>query len=350
MEIEDTTDRVVTSSFLAVLVFIGTLGNSLTIYIYALKYKPKSPFTTFTICLAIIDLLTCTLVMPGDILDLLYPYDLFSEIVCKIYRFIASVLFFCSVFCLLVISIDRYRRVCQPLKEQIGNRLSIKLCILAIIIGIIASTPVLYIQGSHTTTKANVTVATCFISDEAETTSIPVLFALFLFFVFLSTLVALAYLYISIYRVIKSRLTRKHKRTAKVNPTTISNLYTVQTDVYVTQTEGADKTRGTHTGNLQSQESSGNARERQSSASRHKLLLFFSITVVFVCAYFPYLVVAFCVLIHDDFRSSMTTAGLTFYRLAFRFIFVHNVTNIVIYLVFDAKFRTESKNILTICK
>uniref|UniRef100_A0A0L8HNL1 G-protein coupled receptors family 1 profile domain-containing protein n=1 Tax=Octopus bimaculoides TaxID=37653 RepID=A0A0L8HNL1_OCTBM len=86
------------------------------IYIYGCQFQ-KSNVETFILVLAVIDLIGCIFGMPLEMVEL-YP-AIQSTYLCKFYKFVAFICSTMSSFILLIISIERFKKICRPLSKQI---------------------------------------------------------------------------------------------------------------------------------------------------------------------------------------------------------------------------------------
>lgn len=64
--------------FLFILLPFGVVGNIVTILVYGLKYRP-STFRVYLLTLAIVDLLSCFIGMPVELVDNLLPLVFYDE-------------------------------------------------------------------------------------------------------------------------------------------------------------------------------------------------------------------------------------------------------------------------------
>lgn len=107
--------------YLAVLMIAGTVGNALVCYFYGRKSR-RSSNTVFILGVAMYDLILCTVSIPIEFVDIRFFYNFPYTVPCKVMRFVTYFAAVGSVFTLLVISIDRYRKICRPFKKQVGVR------------------------------------------------------------------------------------------------------------------------------------------------------------------------------------------------------------------------------------
>ena len=148
---------------------IGCVGNILILIVYS-KWYSYCNFRYFVLCLAVCDLTSCVTTLPGEIFSLAkwyhYPYD----VICKIKSYFHVLTAWASAFTLFLLAIDRYRKVCKPLKRQIKPGLALKLCILGVFLASVISVPVTILWGKQTYTytegNRSADVSICEIADE----------------------------------------------------------------------------------------------------------------------------------------------------------------------------------------
>ena len=132
--------------FLSSLIVIGLFGNVHVLYVYCRKYK-KSNYRIYVLWLAILDILNCTITAPLVIFYLFTPVVYPNDIFCKIFRFMLYFFAMCSTSALVVIAVDRCRKVLKPLKRQITTTQAKKLCVLCLLVALVLSWPAIVLFG-----------------------------------------------------------------------------------------------------------------------------------------------------------------------------------------------------------
>ena len=116
----------------------------LLVYFYGRKVKP-TPSYMFIITLAVIDFIMCAVAMPLEIVDLVRFYTFENSIACKMMRYFNYFVSIASVFTLIAIATERYRKICRPF----GDQLSIKTTKIAIgciiFMSIISASPTVFL-------------------------------------------------------------------------------------------------------------------------------------------------------------------------------------------------------------
>lgn len=100
---------------------VGFIGNLLTCYVYGFRLK-MTPTYLFVVMLAVVDLITCAIITPARIFQNVFPMMTTSDVLCKLHMTLLVFTGYCTCGFLLAISVDRYRRMCYPLKSQLTMR------------------------------------------------------------------------------------------------------------------------------------------------------------------------------------------------------------------------------------
>ena len=134
------------ATILGVFFVLGIGGNIIVLCVFSLsgEYKPNN-FKKFVICIAIIDLLTCILNIPAEILKTHYFFSLPSVLHCKVKCFFNILGMTSSANVFMVFSVDRYRKICQPFKKQLTTRLVIACIIAVIVFSLVTSLPAFFL-------------------------------------------------------------------------------------------------------------------------------------------------------------------------------------------------------------
>ncbi|CAL1547526.1 unnamed protein product, partial [Lymnaea stagnalis] len=199
--------------FLGLLSILGVVGNGFVCFIFTRKFSKNSQ-NLLIVLLAVFDLHTCVLTIPYEIIDLrFYVYYIFdTDVICKVFKFVNT---FCnagSILVLLVIAVDRYRKVCKPLNSQLQLQ-SIRITfILIFVISACYSIPIFFLYG-YRTIQSNIIHGAksrdCSTPDGIDTLY-PTVFNGVLFLTFVIISIALIIMYSKILAEVKRR--NKHKK------------------------------------------------------------------------------------------------------------------------------------------
>ena len=196
--------------YLLLLVLLGVPGNLTVIVIYLLKMT-RTTSRTFIISLAVCDFINCAFGMPVELglIANYYRFDL--PLLCKVSRFSNFLMNNISSVVLLGIAVDRFRRVCLPLRPNMTVRHAKMICFIGAIISIIFAAPALLLYGTRTfhipgsTNNTIIVLKACYINDASWKTTYPMVFNLFLFVSVLIIIFALTVMYALVGRVVCRR-------------------------------------------------------------------------------------------------------------------------------------------------
>ena len=189
--------------FVGIEAVFGFFGNLLILYVF-LFYYHKCNFKYFVLCLSFIDTTSTLTTLPGEIVTQTFWYVYPVPLVCKIKSFFNMFTVCGCAFGLLVIAIDRYRKVCRPLAWQIKPRLAMILIFIQLIISFIIAIPVPFFWGTHSFIKEykgrNITVTVCEIDAKYTNTDYPLKYSIVTETVISLTMFILLILYIFVIR------------------------------------------------------------------------------------------------------------------------------------------------------
>ncbi|XP_045179015.2 orexin receptor type 2-like [Mercenaria mercenaria] len=185
--------------FIGVEIVLGFVGNFLVLYVYLFRYH-QCNFRYFVLCLAVIDITSCLTSMPGELINLTYWYVYPGREICKVKSFF-NVFTACSEgLCILVIAIDRYRKVCQPLAWQITQTRAKYLCYAVYGTGLVMSAPYIFLWGTSTHPygykNRTVTMTTCGKDADFKDTVYPLRYSIAVEVIMSCCLITMLVLYI----------------------------------------------------------------------------------------------------------------------------------------------------------
>ncbi|XP_055896121.1 prostaglandin E2 receptor EP4 subtype-like isoform X1 [Biomphalaria glabrata] len=203
---------------LAVFMVIGIIGNGLVLYVYCRRMKTGT-ITRYIQGLAIFDLLSCSLAIPGEIIDMTNNYTFGSNPLCQIVR---TVNLFCTMVSgsiLIVVAIDRYKRICYPLGKQISPKSALYIMTVCSALAIVLALPTAVIFGAMTvpTNISYIKGSDCSVSDNFKNTTIPLLYNGLQMFLFLVGAIILIVLYsIVARRIFQHAQGRQRRRSGEI--------------------------------------------------------------------------------------------------------------------------------------
>ncbi|XP_071086773.1 olfactory receptor 51E2-like [Haliotis cracherodii] len=291
--------------FLLFMFFLAIFGNSLVIYIYHFRWR-RSNFSLFIEVLACLDLINASITIP---LFLVITFDEsrddFPQL-CQGASFVAIMTAMASGIILVVIAFDRNRKICKPLKREISLSLTRRLCLMAIVIGTLISTPCVFVYGRKDiifeVNGVAMNITQCYFTKSSG----PLFWSFMstLGLVFLGVMSTLAMLYVSMYRALRVHLARRESLGSARRPSTTSSKPSTM-------------------------------RSQKTSAK-----IFFAVTVAFFSSYFPYFI-AVTVFLIDSNGYTLSPAIKAIADVAKLSPLMSNAINPFIYSVSSRRFRKE---------
>ena len=150
--------------FVGIETVFGFCGNLMILYVFLFHYHTCN-FKYFVLCLSFIDTTSTLTTMPGEIVTQTFWFVYPVPMVCKIKSFFNMFTVCGSAFGLLIIAIDRFRKICRPLNWQIKPKMAMILIFVQFAISFVIALPVAFFWGTNsyqTIYKGhNVTVTVC---------------------------------------------------------------------------------------------------------------------------------------------------------------------------------------------
>lgn len=358
---------------------IGTIGNIHVLIVYICHMK-QSNHRIFIICLAVLDLLACTVCMPFTVLTMQKPYTFYETAICKILTFVNFVILTTSAGVLVVISIDRYRKICTPYGKQISLNMAKAMCLGAIGVSLLLSWPHIIMYGSTSTKTSEPSIVghECFLLEKFRDSHILTYYTAALLFMAVGCFIVLAVLYTFIGKAIwKQRIFHSKGDESHANMTTVkmsnassgmnavanfhsgsrhpndSNLHSqkgienniisiISAKPAQVQIEMCQKVSSTcQETNPEEVQRQKNKFDRTKRTARMLLV----VTITFFFSYVPFLILHTISLVDRHWIPNMSyTAKITFNTVLWT-LFINNMANCIIYSFFDEKFRQELKSV-----
>lgn len=354
---------------LVTLMLVGIFGNLLVLVIYKTKFK-RSSARCYILSLALTDLCVCLVGIPYHVIDLTLILTYTNTTLCRLLSFLIGSCTLSSVFILLVVGLDRFFKVCRPLKRQIIDFGDRKACLIAVIIAVVISIPngIIYGHSTVVTGEQNLTGVECFIDDEYQASGLAVSYLGFNMLVFVLAVIYLIVIYGFICRKIYQHnkeitLTKTKKicfccsvenqdeddaedENAASNVNTIKNgpdgkPLEVKKKAPICKPE---KKAAKPTSTMIRHTKPGSKAEEKHT--RKITLMMMTITVVFIIAYLPFIIISILDSVDDDFWKTLTYTESLLTDLLLRLYLINNVANPIIYSFWDNRFRREASILL----
>ena len=365
---------------------IGIVGNVIIILVYIFKMKNYSEERYFIPILALFDLCAIIFTTVYSILDYVYFVNFQSSIICKLIIFSTYTWTAISSHTLLVIGVQRYLKICKPLRPQMT--LFWRRAAVAITIGysFAFSSPLLYFAGikefDWTFEDRNVTVKTCALNADNNIQFNTAYFLLSVILIIVNIL-AIMGVYIPIGQVIYKVFAKKHyvKNIANHNSDVTVESRTESTDDIQAielsnddrfkmscenlENSNTDKTVQSsthHTVNVSGRSEIHNkysppkqkkphiSVDRKSRSKVNFNLMLITVILFYMLSYIPVIYVFFVRTNEIYYWHNLSNVQVRLQLCLVRFYVINNIVNPFIYGYFDFSFRESMKSLFKCCK
>ena len=325
---------------LVVLMVIGTVGNGLVVQVYWCRMR-RSAKRTFILTLALIDLAVCMVVIPFELYDLKNQVLFDNDTICKVMRLLEYCTVLSGGFVLVSISFERYYFLCRAFQEFSPKKAKI-VCVTCFSFALLLSTPSVHFAGAKIRNMEheglNVTGCECSMNSEKHKDDpLKKIYYYVLATVFFSCFIIFLVLYSMIGRLLwqyqKGVLLPSSSGVLKPNP--MLNSTADLKKVSVDQSSGQSHASSTSKDHVVI-----HGRRRIKSAGT--IMVFFSVTVVFVISFLPHLAIRIIMLFGKPDGESFDLI----YNFTVRSYLLSNVSNPFIYSILNQSFRKELKRTL----
>ncbi|XP_025102180.1 cholecystokinin receptor type A-like [Pomacea canaliculata] len=145
---------------------VGVIGNLFVFLVYLRKFK-TSATRVFVMTMAMSDFLVNLSALPVNLVYYRHMYTISSPAFCTSTYLVLRIPVYISCFVLVCASLDRRRRVCQPLRPQLDARQATFLLVVPFILSAIATFPfVTFYTGMQFNTTTGLIVRKCCFQKE----------------------------------------------------------------------------------------------------------------------------------------------------------------------------------------
>ncbi|KAH9491994.1 hypothetical protein Btru_029588 [Bulinus truncatus] len=185
--------------YLIILGLVGFIGNSLVLFVYSRKFS-RTPTRIFILSIASFDLITNTVVIPGEIYDLFHLWDFDKVYICKVRLFFNAFTTMVAAMVLVAVAVARYRKICKPFGWQITVTHAKVISVSMAVASLLFSVPYAIINGRQTkpAPRAGINGHECTIDDSYLNTMWPMMNAAFFILLFVVCSTPLVVLYVLI--------------------------------------------------------------------------------------------------------------------------------------------------------
>ncbi|XP_069106309.1 growth hormone secretagogue receptor type 1-like [Argopecten irradians] len=306
-------------TFLAIIGIVGFIGNNLVIFIYFQRFR-KSNYRIYVLWLAVLDVVNCTVSAPLVIIYMLFPVTFPSDVFCKVFRFILYFLSLMSTSALVVIAIDRCRKVLHPFRRQITTNQAKILCFMSVIISFALSwpAPILFGLSDVQTGVSGLTGVRCLTANKYKKT---------LYMVIYSSVTSLYFIAVTTSLIIVYSLIGRQIFKHNVFRSSVRKMSAMSTEYEESSRRGSNSP------------SNGCA----NYSVRKTTLTLCAVTMAYILSALPHHALALLYFLSKDFDCQLNLLESQFYYTFIWSYFVNSAINPFIYGFRDKKFRKEVK-------
>ncbi|KAK3105616.1 hypothetical protein FSP39_001886 [Pinctada imbricata] len=290
--------------FLTTIIILGIVGNSHALYIYTERFKSQNKqrrdrnntYVVLVISLACLDIFTCLVILPQDD-SLPMQFIPVSESKCIFTIYLQYTVHVSSLIHIVLISIHCWRMVCHPHARQIKERDALICCIVFHILSAVSCLPVVFVAGYNTLIINGEMVSGCGITENGLRSMISKICVGLLGTYFFLSFIIICSTYVSL--IIN--------RMQKGNRFTTNSL----------------------------------SEEEELQKARKNAGILITITVLFVIAYIPFIILAGINVFVTEFEKNLQAPVAAVCLLFIKFPFLNNVVNPFVYGFRDGEFRQK---------
>ena len=358
---EEANRRLIPVIYLGLLMLIGIPGNLIVLIVYPSRF-PKTTHRMFITGLAVADILVCVVTLPFEITEMRLQYTFYNSWCCKFFRACNTLFALSSIFILMGLSGDRFRRVCTPLKVQMTSRHATIYIMFCVVLAVIFSWPNFFISGIRLVNLGNnVTGYDCSLSDQFAKTKYPTLYGGTLFLVFIICMISLIVLYSLIGRQIvkhfqfKRRFSRS-STSKSTSSTPVSNdsrklmstnkaEQEYNNEVFIDNKPKETQEMLTRKSHRKSSKHHSTKRQsvKEDAGSKKLTKIALAISLAFILSYLPHLTISLLTALKGKFLLPPGPVVSAVLPIVTRSFAINNVVNPIIYGLMDKRFRDNCK-------
>ena len=358
---EEANRRLIPVIYLGLLMLIGIPGNLIVLIVYPSRF-PKTTHRMFITGLAVADILVCVVTLPFEITEMRLQYTFYNSWCCKFFRACNTLFALSSIFILMGLSGDRFRRVCTPLKVQMTSRHATIYIIFCVVLAVIFSWPNFFISGIRLVNLGNnVTGYDCSLSDQFAKTKYPTLYGGTLFLVFIICMISLIVLYSLIGRQILKhfQFRRRFSRSStskSTSSTPVSNdsqelmstnkaEQEYNNEVFIDNKPKETQEMLTRKSHRKSSKHHSTKRQsvKEDATSKKLTKIALAISLAFILSYLPHLTISLLTALKGKFLLPPGPVVSAVLPIVTRSFAINNVVNPIIYGLMDKRFRDNCK-------
>ena len=330
--------RIFNTVLVSMLLCIGIVANIFVIFIYKFRLGNKRQERYFIPALAIVDL---TAIISGSSLSVLrniFAATFPSEAICKILWYTTSSVTPISALLLMVISISRYHKICQPQKPESTKRCKNLILFFTTCAVSLLAIPMVFLHGLRPFTVmhqnsnySNVTGVSCtdIEIEDRNLRALKIVYMIVVFLIIVTSFLTLIILYIRIGLVIYSKFGTRKSKNSNTDAQNVPSATSEESSIC--------------TNTVPKRAISRNRNPKIKKRTRHNFtFMFMAISALFICTYTP--TMAFLLIPGRNpnrFWHDLSIVELNAYLTLSRMYLFAHALNPFVYLYFDFAFRCE---------
>lgn len=160
------------------LCLIGIVGNAFVLHIFR-KIRQDSTYKVFVFMLALLDLLSSVAHFWKEASTLAYTSYDDSDIECRITYYCGFIVGSSSYFVVVVIAVERYRRICHPLMPQMSVSTSKRVCVGCVCVSVVTGIPFPFMMGNWYAKVDDLNIVQCLLGNSGEPKIWPLMYCTF---------------------------------------------------------------------------------------------------------------------------------------------------------------------------
>lgn len=203
-------ERAPLSAFSLFFNMVCIIGNSAVLHIFRTKYK-KSNYRFFVLLLALFDMGTGIVFGVKEQFRLQRVYYGGTSVSCQILNYVGHSVGIGTIFTVLFIAVERYKKICTPFQTQFTIAQSVRFCVFSITISAILNIPTIFIFGKREIKIENINASRCCVLKRLDGTIFPILYFGSLNTVSLSVVISIIVIQLKIRAVISRQIQLKKR-------------------------------------------------------------------------------------------------------------------------------------------
>lgn len=192
----------------SIYMLMGVVGNSTVCYVCSTR-MPRTALNYYVLSLAIAELVGCVLIIPIEITKNMNAYSFNYPILCKMEKYLRSIVIFFTCFVLIALAFGRCKRIVKPHTRHVTMTHFRFIIIGSLIFALVVSIPETILAGiqSIQTEFGDAIVCSTFASDQYVNTTFTLLWACFIILVYMISIIVIS----TIYCVISATIWKRDK-------------------------------------------------------------------------------------------------------------------------------------------